>query len=130
MRRDQFLGLIGLALAHARGRFVEAEQFWLGGERNADFEIALLAMRQIARQFIGLAEKPDEAKRGFRFGVDVGEGAVMRDHVPAVPARLRGDANVFQRRYIRQDIGDLIGAGDALLRDRVGGQAGNFFAVE
>ena len=31
----------------------------LGRERDADFEIALLAMRQIGRQLVGLAEQAD-----------------------------------------------------------------------
>ena len=51
----EFHGLVGLDLAHARGRLVEAEQLRLGGERDADFEIALLAVRKIGGQFIGLA---------------------------------------------------------------------------
>ena len=54
----------------------------------------------------------------------------MRDHVPAVPARLRGHPHVFERRGIGQDIGDLIRARDALLRDCIGGQSGDLVAVE
>ena len=102
----------------------------LGGERDADFEIALLAMRQIGGEFVRLAEQADGVERRFRLLVDVGEGAVVRDHVPGVAARLRGDAHVFQRRGVGQDIGDLVGARDALLRDHVGRQAGDVLAVE
>ena len=130
MRRDQRLGLVGLALAHARGRLVEAQQLRFGGKRDADFEIALLAVRQIAGKLGGLAQEADGIERRLGLAVDIGKGAVMRDHVPAVPARLRGDAHVFQRRGIGQDIGDLIGARDALLRDRIGGQPGDLVAVE
>ena len=57
------------------------------------------------------------------------KGAVMREHAPAVPARLRGDADVFQRGGVGQDVGDLIGAGNALLRDEVGAQAGDVLAI-
>ena len=130
MRAHQVLGLVGFRRAHAGGRLVEAEQFRLGGERDADLQIALLAMRQIGGQLVGLAEQADRVERALGLLVDVGEGAVMREHVPAVPARLRGDAHVFQRRGVGQDVGDLVGAGDALLRDCVRGQAGDVLAVE
>ena len=68
----------------------------LGGERDADLEIALLAVRQIGGQFMGLARETDGIERGFRLLVDVGEGGVVRNDIPGVPARLRGDADVFQ----------------------------------
>src|SRR5438105_1913663 len=40
-------GLERLGRAHAGGRLVEAEELRLGRERDADLEIALLAMRQV-----------------------------------------------------------------------------------
>jgi hypothetical protein len=109
---------------------VQAKQLRLGGQRNADFEIALFAVGQVGGQLVGFAEQADGVQRGFRLLIDIGEGAVMRDHVPGVTARLGGDAHVFQYRGIGQDIGDLVGAGDAPLRDRIRGQAGNILAVE
>ena len=74
----QLHGLVGLGRAHAGGRFVEAQKLRLGRERDADLEIALLAVRQIGGQFLGLAEQADGVKRGFRLAVDVGEALVMR----------------------------------------------------
>ena len=74
----QFHGLVRLGRAHAGGRLVEAQQARLGGERDADLEIALLAVRQIGGQFVGLAEQADGVQRRFRLLVDVGEGAVVR----------------------------------------------------
>jgi hypothetical protein len=47
-----------------------------------------------------------------------------------VPARLRGDAHVLQRSGVGQDVGDLVGAGNALLRDQVGWKPGDILAVE
>ena len=65
-RSDQRFGLVGLTLAHAGGRLVEAEQFRLGRKRDADFEIALLAVRQIAGELFGLGEEADRLQRRFR----------------------------------------------------------------
>src|SRR3974390_3181173 len=47
-----------------------------------------------------------------------------------MPARLRGDTYVLEHRGVRQDVGNLIGAGNALLRNRIGGQAGDLLAIE
>src|SRR5262249_41373356 len=67
-----------------------------------------------------------------RFGLVeyIAEIAVVLEHAPAVPARLGGDAHVLQRGGIGQDVGDLVGAGDALLRDAIGGKPGDVLAVE
>ena len=51
---DQLHGVVGLRRAHARGRLVEAEELRLGGERDADLEVALLAVREVGGQLIGL----------------------------------------------------------------------------
>ena len=56
MRRTSCMVSLRLGRAHAGGRLVEAKQLRLGGERDADFEIALLAVRQIGGQFVGLAQ--------------------------------------------------------------------------
>src|SRR5215469_2482096 len=47
-----------------------------------------------------------------------------------MPARLRGDAHVLEHRGVRQDVGDLIRAGDALLRNLIAPEPGNIFAIE
>ena len=85
---------------------------------------------RLAASSSALLEQADRVERGFRLLVDVGESVVVRDHVPGVPARLRGDAHVLQHRGIGQDVGDLVGARDALLRDHVGRQPGDVLAVE
>ena len=51
----------------------------------------------------------------FRLAIDVGEPAVMREHVPRMPPRLRGDAHVLECGNVGQYIRDLVGARDALL---------------
>ena len=121
MRAHQLHRVVGLGRAHAGGRLVEAQQLRLGGERDADLEIALLAVREVGGKLVGLAGKADRGQHRFRLVDDVAEVAVVAQHVPAVPARLRGDAHVFQRGGVRQDVGDLVGARDALREIRLGG---------
>ena len=115
--------VVGLGRAHAGGRLVEAQELRLGGERDADLEIALLAVREIGGELVGLAAQADRLQHGFGLLDDVAIGAVVAQHAPAVPARLRGDADVLERGGVGQDVGDLVGAGDALAGDAVGRQA-------
>src|SRR5262249_21650232 len=54
----------------------------------------------------------------------------MTHHVPAMPARLRGNADIFERRGVRHDVGDLVGPRDTLLGNLVGRQSCNVFAAK
>ena len=130
MRRTSCHGVVGLGRAHARGRLVEAQELRLGGERDADLEVALLAVREVGGELVGLGVQADRLQHGLRLVDDVVEVGVVGQHAPGVAARLGGDAHVLERRGIGEDVGDLVGAGDALLRDAVGGQAGDVLAVE
>ena len=78
----QLFGVFGFGLAHPRGWLVEAKKFRLGGERNADFERALIAMRQIGSEFPRFAEEPHCLERLFRLLIDIGKRVVVRNHVP------------------------------------------------
>ena len=115
--------VMGFGGAHPGGRLVEAEQPGLGRQRDADFEVALLAMREVGGQFVRLAQ--ETYRRQHRLGLldDVAIGAVVGQQAPAVPARLRGDADVFERGGVGEDVGDLIRSGDALVRDPVRARA-------
>ncbi len=73
MRRTSCHGVVGLGRAHARGRLVEAQQLRLGGERDADLEIALLAVREIGGELVRLAEQADRLQHGFGLLDDVAE---------------------------------------------------------
>src|SRR5262249_50192829 len=101
-----------------------------GGERNADLEIALLAVGEIGGELVRLRPEADSLEHRFGLFDDVEISAVVPQHAPAMPARLRGDADVLERRGVGQDIGDLVGAGDALRGDEVGGKPGDILAVE
>ena len=70
-------GVVGLGRAHAGGRLVEAQQLRLGRERDADLEIALLAVREVGGELVGLAAQADRFQHGFRLVDDVAEVAVV-----------------------------------------------------
>ncbi len=115
MRRDQLLGLVGFGLRSCRRsarRDTAASARWRARCRFRD--CAARRATDWTPAPLALPSRPTASQRGFGLVVDVGQRAVMREHVPAVPARLRGDAHVFQHRGIGQDVGDLIGARDAL----------------
>src|SRR5215469_855702 len=54
----------------------------------------------------------------------------MRQQAPAVAARLCRDTDILESSGIGEDVGDLVGPGDALVRDPVGGEPGDVSAVE
>ena len=113
--------LVGFRRTHPGGRLVETKQPRLGCQRDADFQIALFAMRQVGCEFVRLAEQADRLQRHLGPFDDVAKGPVVGQQAPAVATRLGGDAGVFERRGVGQDIGDLIGAGDPLGRPGSGG---------
>ena len=61
---DQLHGLMRLRHAHACRRFVEAEQLRVGGERDADLEVALLAVGQVGGQLPVLVAEPHGLQHG------------------------------------------------------------------
>ena len=83
----QLHGAVGLGRAHAGGRLVEAPELRLGGERNADLEVALLAVREIGGKlaahrgrFRGTASlQPGQSPGNARAGFIAAAGAAMHD---------------------------------------------------
>ena len=67
----------GLGRAHARRRFVEAEELGFGRQRDADLEIALLAVRKIGGKLVPLAREADRLQCRVGFFDDVAVCAVM-----------------------------------------------------
>ena len=68
-------GVVGLRRAHAGRRLVEAQQLRLGGERDADLEVALLAVREVGGELVGLGFEADRLQHGLRLVEDVAEVA-------------------------------------------------------
>ena len=116
--------------AHARGGLVEAEQLRLRGQRDADLEVALLAVGQVGGQLPVLVAEPHRLQHGVGAVEHVGERAVVAQEAPGVPPRLGGDAHVLEHGRAGQDIGDLVRARHALPGDAIRGQPGDVLPVE
>jgi hypothetical protein len=116
--------------AHARGGLVQAQDLRLGGQRDADLEIALLAVREIGGQLLLLVGQADGGQHRARAVEHVGVGVTVAQQAPGVTARLRSDAHVLEHGRPRHDVGDLVRAGQRLARDLIGGQARDVLAVE
>ena len=83
---DQLHGGVGLGHAHARGRLVQAQEAGFRGERDADLEVPLLAVREVHRQLGLLAGEADVGEDGAGAVHDVGVGSVVAEHAPVVVA--------------------------------------------
>jgi len=59
---DQVDGGVSLGDAHARRELVEAEELGFRRQRDADIEVALLAVRQVRGELLGLVASPTEAR--------------------------------------------------------------------
>ena len=76
----------GLADAHARRGLVEAEELGLGGEGDADLEVALGAVREVGGQLLFLRAQPDRLQHGAGAVDQVRERIPVAQHVPRVVA--------------------------------------------
>ena len=121
---------MGLGGTHACRRLVEAQQPGLGRQRDPDFEIALLAVRQVGRQLVRLARKTNRLQHLLGLLDDVAIAAVVGQHAPTVAPRLRGDPDILEGGGVGKEVGDLIRSGDAPMRDPIGREPGDFAAVE
>ena len=113
------------------GRLVEAEELRLRRQRDADLEVALLAVREVRRRARPPCRRapPTPARRG-RASMTSANDAVVAQEAPGVLARLGGDPHVLEHGGAGQDVGDLVRARDGLRGDRVGRQPGDVLAVE
>jgi len=82
--------------------------------------VSTVLMGEIGGELVGLVAQADRFEHRLRLFHRVVERAVMPEQAPAVPARLAGNADVLEGRGVGQDVGDLVGARDALLRDAIG----------
>ena len=103
---DQLLHVVEVVDAHARGRLVEKDRLGPRGQRHADFEPALLAVRQLAGRRV--ARSAASPRRSSTVGDRLGVGARAARRRPAVRAPARGV--------------------DALRRERAGSRARDRFA--
>ena len=117
----QFRHLLG---RHARRRFVEQQQFGVGGQQNRQFELAFAAVRQ----HVGGHAAPSRAGRAgpacpARGGCSRLNESARRQKRKLTPSqRLRRQPDVFQHGQVRENVGDLERAPDALVRAPMDGQ--------
>src|SRR5262249_5436061 len=80
----------------------------VGGDRDADLQIALLAVRQLAGRRVALRGEPELADD--LLGPLVHRGERVRPAPEAVvgDARLGRDARVLEHREVAEDVGDLV----------------------
>ena len=127
---------LGLARIHPGGRLVQEEELRLGGERAGDLEPALVPVREILRQLLILAAKPDELEQlqGPRPGA-----ALFRPHARRPEDRPRhrrreprvlADQDVVEDRHVLEEPDGLERPGDATSHDRVGAEADDALALE
>src|SRR5262245_35646755 len=121
------LRLVG---AHARGGLVEEEELRVRGERDADLEVALLAVRQLGAAHVALGAEAQVSEDLLGALVHRGEPVGVAPEAIVGDARLGGDADVLEHREIAEDVGDLVRARDAEARHGVGGLPRDVLALE
>ena len=123
--------IVALAFGNAGGGFVEQKHARFGGNRDCDFEQALLAVRQRRRHFV---HDIGEAKAFEVFG-DLGVDVVACAHHPppvAAAAEPLGDRKPdgLDRRQIGIELVDLEGARQAAQHAAMHGQVGDVVAFQ
>jgi hypothetical protein len=121
--------LAGLALGHAGRRLVQQQERRLRGQRAGELEPALVAVRQVARDLVGLGGEPHALQQ---LAAPAPEAALDLVEVPAagedVPDAERdpgvhADQHVLDGRHVGEEPDVLEGPADPERRDLVGAQA-------
>ena len=100
---DQLRDLVGLLVAHAGGRLVEQQQMRLQRQRHRDLGGALVAMRELADQPVGLVLQRDQLQRLLDMLMDLGRLGAADPGAQAIAARDFGrDADVLEHRQLRE----------------------------
>jgi hypothetical protein len=122
---------VGFLAAGAGHRLVEQDQLRRHGERDGEFERALLAVGQRAGWHMDAFAEPDffERRAGGAVERRLRRGAAEEPEARSA-ARLDRERDVFQRREARQDRGDLERSREAQSGACVHRQRGDVAAVE
>jgi len=127
---DQVDGLVRLLRAHAGRGLVEQEERRVGAERDAELEVALLAVGEVGGQQLALVPEADLLQDGAGLVADAAERHGAPPEVEREAVGLRGHADVLEDGEVREDVGDLVRLRDAEARDPVLRQAGDLPAFE
>ena len=92
----------------------------LGGQGQADLEIALLAVGEVLRQLVAPAARPKAPSSSAALASTSGCRQSEREAPRLAGARLRGHADVLEHRDLREHVGDLERLGEAQPVDGLG----------
>ena len=118
---DQAGDLVGLLVAHPRGRLVQQQQPRLQRQRHRDLGGALIAVRHLAHQPVGLGGETGQCHDAADLAPHRGRRVLPEPGAqPVAGADLDRDAHVLAHRELGKDLRHLEGAAhaelDALLR--------------
>src|SRR5262249_28740085 len=109
---------------------VEQQERRVRGERDADLEIALLAVREVLGVRVAARGEPERLQQPARHVVDVGTTPERRGAARLGRAGLRGHAHVVEHGDLRKDVRDLECLREAQAIDALGGQPRDVLAAE
>ena len=133
---DHFHQFVRFLRVHARRRLVEQQQLGLGRQRPGDFQPALFAVRQVPGDFIAPVVEFEHLQAFQRLGFDlvlfriIPADAQHRFRHAVFHVEMIGDLDIVQDRQVGEQPDVLEGPGDAPLRDLVGFETDQAFAVE
>src|SRR5262245_26192266 len=116
---DEHRGLLRLLRAHAGRRLVEEEQRGIAGQGDGDLQMPFLAMREMSRQEMGPPAQPDRGQDLAGPGRNVVKPVGPGPEVEGPLITLYGHPHVLQHGETGEDVGDLVGLGDAQARHHV-----------
>jgi hypothetical protein len=126
-QRDEFAPF---GWRQAGGRLVEQDQPRRAGQRHADLELALLAVREVGHRLVGDVVQPytlQQVGRGQRRAV---RGARAPDAEAALRDTAHGQEEVVPHREFAEQQRGLVGAPQPLADALVGRQRGDVLAEE
>lgn len=97
---NQFSERCSFAVVHAGCRFIQKDEFWLGGQGSGDFQFSLFAVRKFSGQTVRIClktYKPQEFQRllaGFLFFLLLGRGVEEAGQKAGLQPVMMTDQNV------------------------------------
>ena len=120
-----------LVRPHAGHRLVEQQHARVGGQRHGEFELAVLAVAQLATEHVGARAEADALERRARRRAQLCLAARVAPEAERVAGmRLHGERDVLERGEIRKQRRDLERARQAELAAALHRQRGDVVAAE
>ena len=120
--------IVGLARRHAGGRLVEQQELRVAGEREAQFQLLLVAVAQGTGERACLPAQPDRGEQ--RLDIVVIKARRARPEIGPRPRWSEGRLDILEHGEPRKDIGALKRAADAHAADLVRRHPGDVASVD